>query len=163
MKEPKTKLGSFIRAARKERGLSQRELAKRARVAFTTIQRIETEESKPSANNVAAIIRALDIEEELDADIKEMGLSLDEAEKIIAIIEEIDSRDSEEYHKKNDWYRQEIMMLVKKINHAPLLETLLDVTHAVYTEQQYAYGVLQPTKPKPEGGQHDEEEDRTRP
>lgn len=59
MNKPKTEFGAYVRAERKKLGMSQRGLAKRSGVALTTIQRVETSDSKTTANNHAAIVRAL--------------------------------------------------------------------------------------------------------
>lgn len=59
-----TELGRKIRTARKERHISQRELAKLSGVSLGTIQRIERENRKTTANNLAAVLRALDLDAE---------------------------------------------------------------------------------------------------
>ena len=69
MVEPKTEFGAYVRAERKRLRMSQRELAQRSMVAFTTIQNVETRDRKTTANNRAAILRAL--EETEDSRIKE--------------------------------------------------------------------------------------------
>ena len=56
---PQSLLGQRIRSERKARGLSQRRLAKLAGVSFTTIQRIETDNRRTTANNLAAVLSVL--------------------------------------------------------------------------------------------------------
>lgn len=50
--------GNLIRLARFERGLSQRELARRARTSQATISAYEAGEKSPSLDTLARIVRA---------------------------------------------------------------------------------------------------------
>lgn len=65
MIEPKTEFGAYVRAKRKRLRMSQRELAQRSMVGFSTIQRIETRDGKTTANTRAAVLRALEETEDL--------------------------------------------------------------------------------------------------
>ena len=58
--------GDSVRKARQERGLSQRELAKRAGVALTTVQSFEGEKRKVNRSSIAAILAALDAVSPMD-------------------------------------------------------------------------------------------------
>jgi len=53
-------LGQKIIELRKSKGLTQEELAEKAKVNLRTIQRIENEENKPSGNTLKLICEALD-------------------------------------------------------------------------------------------------------
>lgn len=67
MNEPKTEFGAYVRAERKRKGMSQRELAKRANVAYTTIQRIETSDCCVMTKNTRkSILQALSDEKAVD-------------------------------------------------------------------------------------------------
>jgi len=59
-----TELGRKIRAARKERHLSQRDLAELSGVSLSTIRHIETTQIKTTANNLAAVLHALDLDKD---------------------------------------------------------------------------------------------------
>lgn len=54
-------MGQKIRAARKERGLSLRELARRVGVSASSISQIETGKSQPSVSRLYAIVAALGV------------------------------------------------------------------------------------------------------
>ena len=41
MRKPQTEIGSFIRSRRKERGLTQQQLASHAELSFTFVNRVE--------------------------------------------------------------------------------------------------------------------------
>ena len=55
-------LGTIIKAARKDRGITQEELAELARVNLRTIQRIERGDNSPRDKTVALIAKALNLE-----------------------------------------------------------------------------------------------------
>lgn len=59
-----TELGRKIRTARKERHISQRELAELSGVSLATVRNIETTQRKTTANNLSAVLRALDLDAE---------------------------------------------------------------------------------------------------
>lgn len=53
--------GSHIRRLRKARGLTQEQLAERAKLASDTIRRLEKEEFSPSLRTIKCVVKALDL------------------------------------------------------------------------------------------------------
>lgn len=70
-----TRLGDQIREARKARRFSQRKLAERAGVAFTTVQRVERNENN-NKGSIAMILNALNAAYPLDGDLRDELQSL---------------------------------------------------------------------------------------
>ena len=69
------RIGKAIKSARKLRGMSQRELSKRAKLSITYISEIENEKKDPSLSALRTIGAALRVEPSLMA-----LLAMDEAE-----------------------------------------------------------------------------------
>ena len=68
-------ISSIIVQKRKEKGFSQEELAERSKLNLRTIQRIENEESKPSAKTLNLVCSTLDIDlQELNKNQKQMNV-----------------------------------------------------------------------------------------
>lgn len=62
MSKPSKTLGNFIREARKESGVSVRELARRAEITHTFLSDIERGKRNPSQKVLAKIATALEVE-----------------------------------------------------------------------------------------------------
>ena len=52
-------IGAIVREARKEAGLAQRELARRAGIAYATLQSIEAEARRTTPGNLAQVLETL--------------------------------------------------------------------------------------------------------
>lgn len=101
-----------VRKARQERGLSQRELAKRAGVALTTVQSLENDTRKLTTSSIASILAALHavypLDEELDAERKKAVMS----PVLDALFPDHKKREEEE---KRRW-AEELPLLHKRID-----------------------------------------------
>lgn len=62
MREPTTALGRKIRSARQRRGMTQRELARRARIDYRTVSLYEIGSMLPGAKTAARLSYALRID-----------------------------------------------------------------------------------------------------
>lgn len=90
--------GNLIKMARLERGLSQRELARRARTSQATISAYEAGEKSPSLDTLARIVRAagLDLRIQLaPADSHDDWLALYERSLSASVVERRRRKDRE--------------------------------------------------------------------
>ena len=74
-REPQTALGQAIREARQERGLTQREVARRAGADVTWLSRLESGSSNPAWGTLKRLATAMDMR------VSELALRAEELEE----------------------------------------------------------------------------------